>query len=112
MIRRHEAFIFDMYGLLMDAEGVYKRSWSAAAGALGYDLSDRIYMTLIGITIADCEKRLIEHFGESFPLEQFRGDARARYEAIVEADGIPLMPGVHAALDWAAARSIPCAVAT
>jgi HAD superfamily hydrolase (TIGR01509 family) len=106
------AFVFDMDGLLLDTEGVYKRSWSAAAADLGYDLTDQIYMTLIGITIADCEKRLVEQFGEEFPLEKFRGDARERYEAIVEAEGIPLKPGVHAALDWAAERGIPCGIGT
>jgi HAD superfamily hydrolase (TIGR01509 family) len=112
MKQQPEAFIFDMDGLLLDTEGVYQRSWSAAAAALGYDLTDQIYMTLIGITIADCEKRLVKQFGESFPLEKFRNDARTRYEAIVEAEGIPLKPGVHAALDWAAARNIPCGVGT
>jgi len=112
MKRRPEAFIFDMDGLLMDTENVYKRSWSAAAGALGFDLTDQIYLTLIGITVADCEKRLVEHFGKTFPLDRFRGDARTRYEAIVKADGIPLKPGVHAVLDWAAQGNIPCGVGT
>ncbi|MGX1307089.1 beta-phosphoglucomutase-like phosphatase (HAD superfamily) [Amorphus suaedae] len=112
MKQQPHALIFDMDGLLLDTEGVYKRSWSAAAAALGFDLTDQIFMTLIGITIADCEKRLVAQFGERFPLERFRDDARVRYEAIVEADGIPLKPGVHAALDWAAQRNIPCGVGT
>ena len=112
MNRRPEAFIFDMDGLLMDTEGVYKRSWTVAAGELGFDLTDQLYLTLIGITVADCEKRLVEHFGESFPLERFRGDARKRYEALVAAEGIPLKPGVHVILDWAATNNIPCGVGT
>ena len=112
MDRRPAAFIFDMDGLLLDTENVYKRSWSAAAGTLGFDLTDQIYLTLIGITIADCEKRLIEHFGDKFPLDRFRSDARTRYEEIVAAEGIPLKPGVHAVLDWAAKNGIPCGVGT
>lgn len=112
MKQQPQALIFDMDGLLLDTEGVYKRSWSVAASALGYDLTDEIFMTLIGITVADCEQRLVKEFGDDFPLDQFRGDARTRYEAIVDEEGIPLKPGVHAALDWAAQRDIPCGVGT
>jgi beta-phosphoglucomutase-like phosphatase (HAD superfamily) len=112
MNRRPEAFIFDMDGLLMDTELVYKRSWSAACSDLGFDLTDQLYLTLIGITVADCEKRLVAHFGDKFPLDRFRGDARARYEALVKAEGIPLKPAVHVVLDWAAAHNIPCGVGT
>jgi len=112
MNRQPEAFIFDMDGLLLDTEGVYKRSWTTACSALGFDLTEELYLTLIGITVADCEKRLVVHFGENFPLDRFRGDARAGYDAIVAAEGIPMKPGVLAALDWAADRNIPCGVGT
>jgi beta-phosphoglucomutase-like phosphatase (HAD superfamily) len=112
MNRRPEAFIFDMDGLLMDTEGVYKRSWCAACSDLGFDLTDQLYLTLIGITVADCEKRLVAHFGEKFPLDRFRSDARKRYEALVAAEGIPLKPGVKVVLDWAAKHNIPCGVGT
>ena len=113
MDRRPQAFIFDMDGLLLDTENTYKRSWTKAPAApLGFDLTDQIYLTLIGITIADCERRLVEHFGDTFPLDRFRDDARTRYEAIVAAEGIPLKPGSLSALDWAAGTDIPCGVGT
>ena len=84
-----------MDGLLLDTEGVYKRSWTEAARRLGFDLTDEIYLMLIGITVADCEKQLVEVFGPRFPLDEFRKDARSRYEAIVETEGIPLKSGVR-----------------
>jgi beta-phosphoglucomutase-like phosphatase (HAD superfamily) len=112
MNRQPKAFIFDMDGLLLDTEGVYKRSWTTACSTLGFDLTDELYLTLIGITVADCEKRLVAHFGETFDLDRFRGDARTGYEAIVAAEGIPMKPGVVVALDWAAERNIPCGVGT
>jgi HAD superfamily hydrolase (TIGR01509 family) len=107
-----QAFIFDMDGLLLDTEGVYKRSWTEAARLLGFDLSDEIYLQLIGITVADAEIRLVEVFGSQFPIDEFRKDAKSRYEAIVETEGIPLKPGVREMLDWARQQNIPCAVAT
>jgi HAD superfamily hydrolase (TIGR01509 family) len=107
-----QAFIFDMDGLLLDTEGVYKRSWTEAARRLGFDLTDEIYLMLIGITVADCEKQLVEVFGPRFPLDEFRKDARSRYEAIVETEGIPLKSGVREMLEWARQKNIPAAVAT
>ncbi|MBD0417417.1 HAD family phosphatase [Tianweitania sp. Rool2] len=96
----------------MDTEGVYKRSWTEAAGDLGFDLTDALYLKLIGITIADCERQLVESFGPKFPLEMFRGRARALYDEIVRAEGIPLKPGVHAVLDWAEQGGLPCGIGT
>jgi HAD superfamily hydrolase (TIGR01509 family) len=107
-----QAFIFDMDGLLLDTEGVYKRSWTEAARQLGFDLTDQIYLMLIGISVADAEKRLVEVFGSRFPIDEFRRDAKSRYEAIVETEGIPLKPGVREILEWARLKNIPCAVAT
>ncbi|MDQ6435484.1 HAD family phosphatase [Mesorhizobium sp. LHD-90] len=112
MNQRPKALVFDMDGLLLDTEGVYKRSWTVAAAGLGFDLTDALFQRLIGITIADCEKRLVEHFGPDFPLERFRGDARTGYEDIILTEGIPLKPGVHAILDWAREAGIPCGIGT
>ncbi|WP_442582147.1 HAD family hydrolase [Mesorhizobium sp. ASY16-5R] len=112
MKQRPKALVFDMDGLLLDTEGVYKRSWTGAAAGLGFDLTDALFQRLIGITIADCEKRLVEHFGSTFPLDRFRSDARSGYEDIILAEGIPLKPGVHVILDWAREAGIPCGVGT
>ena len=68
---RPAALIFDMDGLLLDTEGVYKRSWSVAAAALGADLTNEIYLELIGITVSDAGRVLAQKFGPEFPLEIF-----------------------------------------
>jgi len=112
MTEAPRALIFDMDGLLMDTEGVYKRSWTAAAGDLGFDLTDELYLELIGITVADCEQRLQAAFGETFPLDRFREEARERYEQLIAKEGIPMKPGVADVLAWTKARDIPCGVGT
>jgi len=112
MTTRPDALIFDMDGLLLDTEGVYKRSWTVAAAEFGHDLTDALYLKLIGITVADCEQVLCRHFGTDFPLESFRESAKRGYEAIVSREGIPLKKGVVEILDWARDNGLTCGVGT
>ena len=42
------AVIFDMDGLMLDTEPIYKHAWQRAAANLGYDLDDDFCLTLVG----------------------------------------------------------------
>ena len=109
---RPQALIFDMDGLLLDTEGLYKRSWTKAALELGFDLSDSLYLKLIGISVADAEGVLSQNLGEKFPLDKFRSRAKILYEELHVSEGMPLKPGVRELLAWARAEELPCAVGT
>lgn len=106
------ALVFDMDGLLLDTEGLYQRAWTQAAAEMGFDLTDALFLKLIGITIADCERVLVEAFGPGFELETFRVRAGALYEDLHTREGIPLKPGVRELLAWARANGVPCVVGT
>lgn len=109
---RPKALIFDMDGLLVDTEGLYKRSWTRVAGEQGFDLTDELYLKLIGITVADAETVLADAFGPGFSKEDFHLRAAALYEQLHIEEGMPLKPGVRELLAWAMEHSIPCAVGT
>ena len=111
MARPH-ALIFDMDGLLMDTEGLYKRSWTQAARESGFDLTDQLYLKLIGITVADAEHILAQDFGSKFPLDIFRPRAKILYEELHLSEGMPMKPGVRELLAWAREAGVPCAVGT
>lgn len=109
---RPKALIFDMDGLLLDTEGLYKKSWTQVAADMGFDLTDALYLKLIGITVADAESVLESEFGSKFDKSHFHVKAAEQYEHLHETEGLSLKPGVRELLVWARDNGIVCAVGT
>lgn len=111
-MRTPDALIFDMDGLLLDTEMHYKRSWTEAAKEMGFDITDDLYLKLIGITVADAEEVLAKEFGPGFAKDKFHTRAAFLYEELHKKEGLPLKPGVRELLIWAKEKNVPCAVGT
>jgi HAD superfamily hydrolase (TIGR01509 family) len=106
------AAIFDMDGLMLDTEPIYKVAWQAAAAELGYELDDAFYASFVGRPTHDCERDLIERFGAAFPLDRFRLLWPRRWTDEVAAHGIHQKPGLTELLGQLEARGVALAVAT
>ena len=53
---------------MLDTEPLYQAAWQRAAGALGYELDDEFYLTLIGTPTKDALKKVGAYFGPDFSL--------------------------------------------
>jgi len=106
------ALVFDMDGLMIDTEPIYKVAWQAASAELGYPIDDAFYATFVGRPTPACEEDLLAAFGAAFPLERFRVRWPSLWRAEAVASGIQRKPGVLECLDFAKARGLPVAVAT
>lgn len=67
-----DLIVFDMDGLILDTEPLYKVAWQSGCRELGYDLSDATYSTLVGRPTPDCERVLLDTLGADSPLGAFR----------------------------------------
>ena len=101
-----------MDGLLVDSERSTRRVWQDSTADCGFDLSDELYLTLIGLGAEEAERTLAQRFGAAFHLPSFRGRRLERMRDLLASEGIPFKPGARSLLAWVAAAGLPCALAT
>ena len=106
------AVVFDMDGLMLDTEPIYKIAWQSASAALGYVLDDAAYARFVGRRTEDCERDLVEQFGSGFPLDRFRTRWPPRWKAEAAAHGIRKKPGLLELLSFLETEDVAIAVAT
>jgi HAD superfamily hydrolase (TIGR01509 family) len=105
------AVVFDMDGLLIDSEALYRDALLTAAAAIGKPLPIEIFHTLIGAPITHNRQRLLDHFGPDYDIEALFADASRRFHEEVDYENI-LKAGVTELLDRLEALGIPRAIAT
>lgn len=108
---RIKAVIFDMDGLMLDTEPLYRAACQQAAAEFGYTLSDAIHSRLMGRNTADSEQVVMDEFGPEFPMDAFRARCQALETAFQESP-IPKKHGLDELLNLLDSRGIPKAVAT
>ena len=87
-----EAVIFDMDGLLLDTERIYKVVLQRACTALRYEMSDELFHSLIGVPGQEGYRMLQAHFGPDFPLDAYKSEIGVIAGELL-ADGVPLKAG-------------------
>lgn len=105
------AVIFDMDGVLLDTEKLYKKAAVIAAEAMGYELTDEVHLKTVGIPGDAAESVMCEGLGPNFDYTDF--DHRWRQWMHDElAQSVPVKPGVVKLIAHLKARGTPFAIAT
>lgn len=106
------AVIFDMDGLLLDSEPLYRVTWQTAARELGCPIDDNFYTHFVGRGNDEAERLLFERFGDAMPLDAFRVLWRRDFDERLARAPLTRKPGAIELLDRLDARAIPKALAT
>ncbi len=106
-----QAVVFDMDGLLIESERLYRDSFLAASDEGGHGMKVETYQKVCGSPWDVITGAIIADYGADFPIETFR-DAWLRHLGVMMADGVALKPGVIEILDLLDRLDIRRAIAT
>jgi len=106
-----KAVVFDMDGLLLDSECVYRDALITTAAEMGTELPDHVFKRMVGHTWPGSAAVLRDHFGEGFDIDALRTRSVELFYEVADA-GLALKTGVVEILDLLEARGLPRAVVT
>lgn len=111
-IKRLQAVVFDMDGLMFDSERYVQKSWDIAGKILGYGPLGHNIVNTLGTNRTNREIYFKEHYGQDFPFEKFLDTYRNAYWEMSKEKEVPAKEGLHELLEVLKKHHIKMGVAT
>lgn len=107
-----KAAIFDMDGLMFDTERLGSQCWAQVGRELGVDISESILSQLRGLTRPEYRAAFVRHLGQLLDYDSASARQKQLFWARIEAEGVPIKPGLIELLTFFQQKKIPTAMAT
>lgn len=103
--------IFDMDGLLLDTERLYRESWVEVAKAFGQTPVPEFPAAVSGSS-GEGMRRIVKHYYPAVDAQDFIQSCVDRVDRILDQEGAPEKPGARVLLSCLRARGLRIAVAS
>ena len=103
--------IFDMDGLLLDTERLYRESWVEMAKQFG-QRADPAFPSAVSGTSGEGMRQVIRKYYPAVDAFAFQAGCIARVDGILDEQGPPVKPGARELLEYLRARGFKTAVAS
>jgi beta-phosphoglucomutase-like phosphatase (HAD superfamily) len=105
ILAKIDAVIFDMDGLSFNTERPIRRVVLDAARAVGFEMPEAFYQTLIGVPGPECGLLVKAHFGPGFPFDAYDDACRSGIARLL-GEGASVKPGAAELLGELHARDL------
>ena len=93
-IMKPELIIFDMDGLMIDTEPTSKEGWRLGLMHHGHEMSEDLFIQMLGTTLTSVKKLLCAHFGPDFDFDSVHKIRTDYFVSHNEKYGIPMKKGL------------------
>ena len=107
-----KGIVFDMDGLMFDTERLAIEGWLHAGRQSGWPITRELIIGTIGFNTERTRSYYAEQLGPNFDYDQVSRMARERVQSLIEADGLPMKPGLQELLIYFKGRDCKIALAT
>ena len=111
-MKKYEAVIFDMDGVIFDSERMYMECCRQAAKVYGAENIENVVMACIGVNTENTLRIFRQAYGEDFPLDDFWKDATGRFSEMAQGGLLPVKDGARELLEFLSDNNIPLALAS
>jgi HAD superfamily hydrolase (TIGR01509 family) len=106
-----EAVVFDMDGLLFDTEVLYRDAMISSALRLGVEMTEHVFLPMIGLPAEASRAHLINHYGNDFDVDTFWVESANDFRRLIAGRQF-LKAGVIELLGHLDRCGLRCAIAT
>lgn len=111
-MKRPEAVVFDMDGIIFDSEACVIETWKIIADKYGIEDIEAACRACLGLNNVASEQVMYERYGKDFPYKEYTEERRAIYHEKYDGGRLPMKPGVNELLEYLKNQGIKIALAS
>ena len=111
-MKKPKLVIFDMDGLIFDSERLFMRELKKVMKDYGYELTEEIYIRLLGLNSDLLKEEMLGIYGEDYPIAEISIKARENVTVCARNGDLTVKEGIRELLEFLENENIPCTVAS
>ena len=111
-MKKIEAVLFDMDGVIFDTESIYLDIWTKVFQSYGYIMTRDVYISVMGRGRKNVIKTFVDLYGEYLPIIQMYKDKDEELMQVIDKGQVPMKVGVKEILTFLKENGYKVALAT